>query len=615
MQPSRAAPLYQEAEGTGNRIVPGPPRLPENEEESPEVWGFRGAGFDLLPNGSVILNGSRYAGSGVELPDLLPWVRRTLAIDVRPDDVHPSAYPTAIPAPRPNPAFQAEIVELLPQSAISTDPEERLRRGHGHTLEEMWAIKHGRIERVPDLVVFPGTALEVARLVQAAIRHDVCLVPYGGGTNVTDALRCPPEEDRTIVAVDLRRLNRIRWIDPVNQMACIEAGAVGRHIQAQLGEHGFTMGHEPDSVEFSTLGGWIATHASGMKKNRYGNIEDLVLDLSVITPLGELTHGAFPRESAGLDPRRWIFGSEGSLGIVTSAIVKVFPLPEVQRYDAVLFPDFARGVEFLYQLTRQGSVPASARLVDNLQFQLSQTLKPRAAGAAAVKRRLEKFLVTRVRGFDPARMVACTLVYEGSRAEVAAQQKAVGRLMRRQGGMRAGAENGRRGYQLTFGIAYLRDFVMRHWILGESFETSVPWDRARSLCDNVKQRLHAECAARGVPGKPFVTARITQLYQTGVCVYFYFAFYHKGMADPLATYLELERAARDEILKSGGSLSHHHGVGKLRRSFLPRVFSPAVLEWAAGIKRAVDPGNVFGIGNLVEPSGLNVGIDSRIVGS
>jgi alkyldihydroxyacetonephosphate synthase len=299
----------------------------------------------------------------------------------------------------------------------------------------------------------------------------------------------------------------------------------------------------------------------------------------------------------GIDPRRWIFGSEGTLGIVTRAVVKIFPLPEVQQYDAILFPDFDTGIAFLYDLTREAVPPASTRLVDNLQFQLSQTLKPRATGARALKRKLEKLLVTRLRGFAPDRMVACTLVYEGSREEVRRQQAAVRRLARRHGGMRAGAENGKRGYQLTFGIAYLRDFVMRHWILGESFETSVAWSQVRALCENVKRRLVQECAARGVPGRPFVTARVTQVYQTGVCVYFYFGFYHKGLAHPVEVFAGLEQAARDEILRSGGSLSHHHGVGKLRRGFLPRIFSPAALAWSAELKRAVDPANVFGIAN------------------
>ena len=178
-----------------------------------------------------------------------------------------------------------------------------------------------------------------------------------------------------IVSMDLSRLNKILWIDPTNLMACIQAGAVGRHIEEQLAQHGFTLGHEPDSIEFSTLGGWIATYASGMKKNRYGNIEDLVLDVHVVTARGELSRSAVaPRESVGLDAMRFVFGSEGNLGIITHAVVKIFPLPEVQRYDSLLFPSFEQGVSFLYDLTRQATPPASVRLVDNLQFQLSQTL-------------------------------------------------------------------------------------------------------------------------------------------------------------------------------------------------------------------------------------------------
>jgi len=584
------------------RIIPDDPPTSwrHGADESLDVWGFRDSGFSVLPNENVILTGSRYPLSGLELPDLLPWIRSVMGIALPVGDTHDSGYPPEIPPPRENPAFLLEIQGLLADDAIVSDPEVRLRHGHGHTLEEMYAIKYERLERVPDLVVYPEMEDQVSALVEAAARHDVCLVPYGGGTNVTDALRCPPDEDRSIVSVDLSRMNRIRWIDPVNLMACIEAGAVGRHIQTQLAAHGFTMGHEPDSVEFSTLGGWIATYASGMKKNRYGNIEDLVLDLCVVTPRGPLARPSGdppPRESVGVDPRRWMFGSEGTLGIITHAIVKIFPLPEVVRYDAVLFPSFEQGVAFLYDLSREGSPPASVRLVDNLQFQLGQTLKPRATGARALVRRVEKLYVTRLKGFDPTRMVACTLLYEGGRAEVARQAASVRRLSRRHRGMRAGAENGRRGYQLTFGIAYIRDFVMKYHVLGESFETSVPWSRALALCENVKRRLIQECAARRLPGRPFVTCRITQLYQTGVCVYFYFGFYHKGVERPSRVYGDLERCARDEILRTGGSLSHHHGVGKIRRGFLPRIASPAALEWSTEVKRAVDPANVFGIAN------------------
>jgi alkyldihydroxyacetonephosphate synthase len=463
----------------------------------------------------------------------------------------------------------------------------------------MYAIKYGELPRVPDLVVFPAEHEQVVALVEAAIRHDVCLVPYGGGTNVSDALRCPGHEERSIVSIDMQRMGRILWIDPENHMACIEAGAVGRHIRTQLAEYGFTLGHEPDSIEFSTLGGWVATHASGMKKSRYGNIEDIVLDVTVVTPRGVLErNGVAPRESVGVnDARRWVYGSEGAFGIITRAVVKIFPLPEVQEYGSVVFPNFAQGVDFLYELQRSGVRPASVRLVDNGQFQLSQMMKARKTGLAGLKSRLEKYFVTRVKGFDTREMSACTIVFEGDRTATDAEKRSVYRLAARHGGLRGGSENGRRGYQLTFGIAYIRDWIMNHWLLAESFETSVPWSQALELCERVKQRVRDEHAARGLPGKPFVTCRVTQLYETGVAIYFYFATYYKGVENPSEVYAEIERAARDEVLRCGGSLSHHHGIGKIRRVFLDRIQSPGTTEWGRQIKRAVDPTNVFGSGN------------------
>ncbi len=580
-------------------IRPEPFRADPGDEESPDVWGFCDTRFRARPDGVVELMGHRYPLCSEEMVDLLPWVRRTIHPDVRPDDLNPSHYPPPIPEPRVHPAFADEVRKFLAEDQLTEEAEIRLRHGHGHTQEEMYAIKYGRLPRVPDLVVYPTEEKQVKALVEAARRHDVCLIPYGGGTNVTDALRCPPEEKRTIVSVDLGRLDRILWIDSANRMACIEAGAVGRNIAEQLAQYGFTLGHEPDSIEFSTLGGWIATHASGMKKNRYGNVEDLVLDVTVVTARGILERPTVaPRESVGVgDARRWIYGSEGTFGIVTKAVVKIFPLPEAQIYGSVIFPDFEKGMGFIYELTQKGTPPASVRLVDNLQFQLGQMLKGRRTGLGKIESALQKWFVTKVKGFDPERMTACTLVFEGSHREVEAQQKSVYPLAANYGGLKGGAENGKRGYQLTFGIAYLRDWIMNHFLLGESFETSVPWSLANALCENVKQRVRAEHAKRGLPGKPFISCRVTQVYATGVCVYFYFVFYFKGVANPSEVYSEIERAARDQVLRSGGSLSHHHGVGKIRRSFLPRIQSPGMLEWARQIKVAVDPTNIFGVGN------------------
>ncbi|HBZ69306.1 MAG TPA: oxidase [Deltaproteobacteria bacterium] len=581
------------------RIEPEPLSTSSDDTESLDVWGFRDTRFRARPDGVVELTGRRYELSGQELPDLLHWVQETIHPDVSPHDLNPAHYPPPIPPPVRNEAFLEEIRKIVGPDQLSEAAELRLRRGHGHTLEEMWAIKYGALPRVPDLLVWPQDEGQVEAIVQSAVRHDVVLIPYGGGTNVTDALRCPRHEHRMIVSVDMGRMNRVLWIDPVNRMAAIQAGAVGRNIQRVLAKYGFTLGHEPDSVEFSTLGGWIATHCSGMKKNRYGNIEDIVLDLRVVTARGLLDRSAvFPRESVGSsDLRRWIFGSEGCLGIVTSAVVKVVPLPEAQVYGSIVFPDFESGVRFLYDLEAQGNTPASVRLVDNLQFQLSQMLKPRSTGLRHLESRLQRLFVTKVKGFALDRMSACTLVFEGTGREVKAQQRATYALARRYGGLAGGASNGQRGYQLTFGIAYIRDWIMNHWLLGESFETSVPWSQTLPLCESVKRRIHEECAKRNIAGTPFVTCRVTQLYPTGVCIYFYFAFYFKGLSKPAEIYAEIEHAARDEILRSGGSLSHHHGIGKIRQPFLPRIGSPGVATWAREIKAAVDPTNVFGAAN------------------
>jgi alkyldihydroxyacetonephosphate synthase len=579
-------------------IYPEPITISPDEVESWENWGFRDTSFTINERDVVQITGNRYELSGQELPRLLPWIRETLAIDLDPRDEHRNSYPTEIPASAENAGFTKAVSSFLDVDQIDGSGENRLRHGHGHTQEEMYAIKHKRLGRIPDLVIYPTSEEQVAKLIAASKEHNVVLIPFGGGTNVTDALRCRQDEKRVIVSVDMRRMNRIEWIDKENMMAKIEAGAVGRHIMHQLAKYGVSMGHEPDSVEFSTLGGWIATNASGMKKNKYGNIEDIVVDITVATADGELKRTTTaPRESVGSDLRKLMFGSEGTLGIVTSAIVKLFPLPESQAYGSVLFPSYEAGYAFMHELAHTSTPPASVRLVDNLQFQFGLALKPASRGLKVWKSNIEKFVVTKVKGFDPYKMVALTLVFEGTKGEVEQQQRDVYRIAAKHGGMKAGAENGRRGYQLTYSIAYIRDFLMSYYIIAESFETSCAWSDALKICDNVKRVLREEYTKRGLPGKPFVTSRITQVYRTGVAIYFYFGFYYKGVENPSEVYLELENIAREEVLRCGGSLSHHHGIGKIREQFLPEIMSETALKWKKEIKNSLDPQNVFGAGN------------------
>lgn len=582
------------------------PRIePKERQDAPEAerddgWGFADTRFEARTNGSVVLTGSRYTLSNQELPGLLPWISATLQAPLSPSDRNEPHYPPEIPGSLAEASLLDALVQALEPARVSTDERARLRRGHGQTGSEIHAIRYAKVDRVPDVVVFPRSEDEVAALVAIARSHRACLLPFGGGTNVSEALKLSSDERRAVIAVDMRRMNRVLWIDPANRMACIEAGATGRELATALAQHGFTMGHEPDSMEFSTLGGWIATNASGMKKNRYGNIEDLVLDVNVVSACGVLSRpgASVPRESIGTNPKSLSFGSEGNFGIITSAIVKLFPLPEVQRYGSIIFPDLEHGFACLYALSRSGALPASVRLMDNTQFHFGRALAAHSGGwLAGLKSRVEREVVTRVKGFDPTRMTVATLVFEGSAEEVAFQERMVYRIASVHQGMKAGSSNGERGYQLTFGIAYIRDFAFEHWTIAESFETSVPWSRAIELYQRVKARVEREHTRLGLPGKPFFTGRITQVYTTGVCIYFYLGFYTKGVDEPVAKYMEMEHAAREEILAAGGSLSHHHGVGKLRRDFLPQVQSGASLESVAALKRALDPDDLFAAHN------------------
>lgn len=586
----------KEASGGVKRIYPSREQPADGTEEA-WGWGFADTHFRINEQGNVVMDGRRYEICGHDMPRLLPWFRKVTGVAVG-EHQH---QPNRAPMPQPSAAARAlrqALCGLLDTSQVSCDPELLVRHGRGHTLEDIYDANYGHYGRVPDVVVFPEQETEVEALVHFAQQQGVCLIPFGGGTNVTRALACPEDEERLVISVDMRRLNRVLWIDPHELTACVQAGCVGRHLQQQLAKHGFTLGHEPDSSEFSTLGGWIATNASGMKKNRYGNIEDIVLDATIVTASGVLQRtGAMPRESVGTDVRRCFFGSEGNLGIVTSAVVKLHRLPESQRFGSVLFKSFEQGVEFLFALTRSGVVPASVRLVDNMQFQFGQALKAAPSGLKAPLANLQKWYVTSVKGFDPEQMVAATLVFEGAKTEVERQERFVYQLAKRYGGLNAGAENGRKGYQLTYAIAYLRDFCLSYYIVAESFETSVGWRSVLDVCRRAKQRAIDEHRKHNLPGKCFFSSRVTQVYASGVCVYFYFSFYHLGVKDPVGIYGEIESSIRSEILAAGGSLSHHHGVGKVRSRFLPEVMSGTSQDVLRRIKRAVDPENLFAAGN------------------
>ncbi|KAK1165644.1 hypothetical protein AOXY_G14228 [Acipenser oxyrinchus oxyrinchus] len=563
-------------------------------------WGYNDSKFMFNKKGQAEFTGKRYRLSGMVLPALREWFEKTFGASLEHKTPARSALnPSEVPPPILNEGF----VQDLKGTAIpfSHEAEDRIFRAHGHCLHEVFALREGKFERVPDLVVWPNCHKEVEKIVELACKHNICVIPFGGGTSVSNAVECPSDEKRTILSLDTSQMNRILWIDEKNLTAHVEAGIVGQDLERLLNESGYCTGHEPDSMEFSTLGGWVATRASGMKKNIYGNIEDLVVHIRMVTPRGVIEKSCQgPRMSTGPDIYHFIMGSEGTLGVVTEVTIKIRPIPEYQKYGSVVFPNFDQGVACLREVAKQRCAPASIRLMDNEQFQFGHALKPQVSSIfTSFLDGLKKFYITKFKGFDPNQLCVATLLFEGDREKVLQHEKQVYDIAAKFGGLAAGEDNGQRGYMLTFVIAYLRDLGMDYYVIGESFETSVPWDRVLDLCSNVKERIIRECKEKGVQFPPLSTCRVTQTYDAGACVYFYFAFNYRGLSDPVHVYDQIEHAAREEILANGGSLSHHHGVGKLRKHWLQETISDVGLGMLRSVKEYVDPNNIFGNRNLL----------------
>ncbi len=571
------------------------------DERYNHKWGFTDSTFVRKDGYSVSFTGSRYALSGTEMPEFLPFVEEMLDIKLDFDNIKLEVEDKPAADPNINEAFMQGLQKIYAETQYSFEKTQRIVHSHGQTTaDEVYKVIYGRLERVVDLVVYPESDEDVEKLVALAQTHNVCLVPYGGGTSVSCALQLPTDDPRMMVAVDMRRMNKIVWIDRENFRAEVQAGMTGKQLEEALAKEGFTTGHEPDSLELSTVGGWIATNASGMKKNRYGNIEDIVENVTMITARGIMEQSvSTPRNSIGMQPQQLLFGSEGNLGIITKAVMKIHKLPEAKKYGSLVFPDFKSGTDFLYELMRTGTLPASVRLLDNIQFRFGSALKPKPTTSDKLMSRLQKFFLVNVKGFDPHELSAATIVMEGTKEEVAFQSKLINRIAKKHRGIPGGSTNGQRGYMLTYAIAYIRDFLADFHIIGETYETTVPWDKIQEVVEAVDKTAREKHAEYNLPGQPYVSPRVTQLYHTGVCIYFTHGFSAQGVENPDEIFSIIEHALRETIMAHGGSVSHHHGVGKIRKDFMAATLSPTSIELLKDIKQAYDPDNIFGIRNNI----------------
>ena len=568
-------------------------------------WGYKDSGFEYIKDAKKIkIKGSRYMFGGQYLPKFGDYVTEHLHIDVNKTD--PEQQDMDVHPPIFNHEFLDELgIEKF--SRRSFMKWERIMHSHGACLQEVWQLRYTKFTRVADCVVYPNSTEDCEHLVQTAHKHNVVLVPYGGGTNVTKSLQLNDNETRMIVSVDMARMNQIKWVDKENNMACIGAGIQGQDLERDLKKYGVCSGHEPDSQEFSTLGGWISTRASGMKKNTYGNIEDMLCNVTYVTPTGTYTKtNLWPRISNGPDMTNVVMGSEGNYGIITEAVLRVRPIPQVKIYDSLIFHNYEIGIKFMQAVSKTSSWPTSIRLVDNTQFQFGASLKPQSNSMwEDFVEAAKKFFVVKVKGYDPNEMAACTMLFEGDEDWARAAHATIIKLGKQFGGLVGGPENGMRGYLLTFLIAYTRDLAMEHYTLGESFELSCPWNQVSPLQKRVKQRLYDSAAEQGFSkDRVWVSFRVTQLYETGAAIYVYLTLYHHGMDREhlIEKYEAVEDAARDEVMKCGGSISHHHGVGKIRKKFMTRTVTPNAFEWQNALKKQIDPKNIFACNNTIARS-------------
>ena len=564
-------------------------------------WGFKDSSFIINDDNTVTFTGKRYEGiSGERLPYLIPFVTKVLNTDIKKEPYFKEIEKKYVTERKINQDFVNDIKSFFNDDQISFSDEERVLHSHGqNSPDEVFKVLYHKLEKFTDIVVYVENEEDVINLIEKAKKHNVCLVPYGGGTNVTNALQLPENEERMIVSVDTRRLNKIISIDTKNLLIEVEAGITGKHLEEELQKKGFTVGHQPDSIELSTLGGWISTNAAGMKKNKYGNIEDIVQNVVMVTPNGTINQiKPLVRSSIGIKTQNLLFGSEGNIGIITKAVLKIHKLPECSDYESVVLKDWDTGLDFMYELAHSNSVPASARMLDSLHYQFGSALKPEKNNIGKLKSKIQK-LVFKMKDFSTDDFVAAVFKLEGSYSEVEYQRKNIKRLAKKYNGLLGGSKEGKVGYNITMVIAYIREFFVPQGILGETLETAVPWSKINQVKDEANKLLTELHKKYDLPGKPFFCSRISKVYHTGICMYNTMGINVRGIKNPEKVFSDIEHKIRECFIKNGGSISHHHGVGKLRKDFMPETISPGSIDVIQGIKKSQDPNNIFGISNNI----------------
>lgn len=521
-------------------------------------WGNPATDYPLPRSAAEYL--ARVVGPGLTLPDAsLEEVLKS------------------IPSPR------------LPSHAlISTEPQDRLLHARGQSLPDWIALRSGRICAFPDGVAFPCDAEQVQSVLDFSSRTGAALIPYGGGTSVVGHINPPPGE-RPVLSLDLSRLNRLLDLDEQSHLARFQAGVRGPDLEAQLQANGFTLGHFPQSFEFSTLGGWVATRSSGQQSYHYGRIEDLFAGGSLETPAGRLDLPPHPASAAGPDLRQLVLGSEGRLGVITEAIVRVRPLPEVERFYGVFFNDWESGLAALREIA-QACLPVSMLRLSGAQ-ETETTLV--LSGKDDLVRWADRGL--RLLGKGTGRCLLIFGVTGEQRMASFARREALA-ILRKHGGLPTGQMIGHIWQKSRFLTPYLRNTLWEHGYALDTLETALPWAKVAQAAAEIKAALKA--APLSTEGR-LVFSHLSHVYPDGASLYV--TYLYRRSQDPdetLQNWRTLKHSASLAIVQLGGTISHQHGVGSDHAPYLPAEKGEAGMELLQAACRALDPDEMMNPGKL-----------------
>jgi len=435
---------------------------------------------------------------------------------------------------------------------------------------DYWVVSHLRdwrgetLER-PGVVVRPETPIEVQAIVRIAGETQTPLVPYGLGSGVCGGIKPDP----SVILVDLSRMNRVREIDEINLLASFDAGKQGLEAEEAVAEHGLTIGHWPQSIAISTVGGWVSTRAAGQFSTAYGNIEDIVYSIEVVLPNGDLVQlGKAPRAAAGPDLRHLIMGAEGTMGIVTGVTLALRRQPEERAYSAYYTPSLSTGFEAQRAIVQADWLPPVMRQYD----------------APEVARNFKDYTSN-----DLGLLL---MVHEGPSARVAAELEAVDAIARGAGLTPAPTEVGPHWMKGRNHVPSWRQ-LFEGKLVADTIEVSAPWTRIDALYEDAIASLREQDAVI------VASAHSSHVYRTGINLYFTFVARFEDSADMEACYLHCWRRAMEETARHGGGVAHHHGAGRLRKPYLVHDLGENGVSLLRSLKNALDPQGLMNPGNLI----------------